>query len=156
MLAVICGCSCKVMLCLRPPVRAVRPNHEVAVFQPWTGTAPNLGSVANCNFYSNPPAPPVSTGFLDIFIYPLYPTAPPISIICPGIPSILHPLSTSSPKTNIRPPGSHLHPPSAILCLSSLRPTPCAYFCIVSCDCALPPLLTSACYQVPVIPWGVI
>ena len=77
MLAVTCGCSCKVLLCLRPPVRGVCPNHEVVVFQPWTGTAPDLGAVANYTFYSNPPAPPVSTGLLDIFIYPLYPTAPP-------------------------------------------------------------------------------
>ena len=161
MFAVICGCSCKVLLCLRPPVRAVRPNHEVAVFQPWTGTAPNLGSVANCNFYSNPPAPPVSTGFLDIFIYPLYPTAPPsVSFVL-----VFHLSCTLSPPHLPEQISVHLdvthhpairHLPPAILCLSSLLPAPCAYFCIMSCDRALPPLLTSACSQVPVRTWGVL
>ena len=29
----------------RPPVREDFPNHEVVMFQPWTGTSPYLGSV---------------------------------------------------------------------------------------------------------------
>ena len=63
------------VLCFRPPVRAVCQNHEVVVFQPQTGTALDLVSVANYKFYSNPPTPTVSTGFLDLFIYPIYTTA---------------------------------------------------------------------------------
>ena len=42
--------ECLVMLLLLfldwPPVRAICPNHEVVVFQTWTGTDPYLGSVA--------------------------------------------------------------------------------------------------------------
>ena len=75
MLAVICGFSWKVLLCFRPPVCVVCPNNEVVVFQPRTGTAPELGSVSNYIFYSNSPAPTVSTGFMDLFISLHYPTA---------------------------------------------------------------------------------
>ena len=64
------------LLCIWPPVCVVCLNHEVAVFQPRAGTSPYLGSVANYTSYSNPPAQPVSTDFLDIFIYP-YPNRPP-------------------------------------------------------------------------------
>ena len=71
MIFFVCVC-----LNLRPLVRLLFPNHEMMVFQPQTGTAPDLGFIADYKFYSNPPAPPVSTGFMDIFIYPLYPTAP--------------------------------------------------------------------------------
>ena len=31
-----------------PPVLEVCPNYEVVVYQPWTGTPLDLGSVANC------------------------------------------------------------------------------------------------------------
>ena len=51
--------------------------HEVLVFQPRTGTATYLGSFTDYIFYSRPPSPPVSTVFLDIFMFPLYTTAPP-------------------------------------------------------------------------------
>ena len=75
-LAVICRCSCcKVLFYFIPPVCTMCPNHEVVVFQPRTGTAPDLGSVANYTFYSNSPDPSVSTNFLNIFISPLYSTA---------------------------------------------------------------------------------
>ena len=73
------------LFCIWPPFRVVCPNHEVVVFQPWAGTAPYLGSVANYTSCSNPPAPPVSTDFLDLFILP-YPTAPPslaLSVVSP-------------------------------------------------------------------------
>ena len=30
-----------------PPVRVVCLNHDVVMFQPWTGTPPYLGSVVN-------------------------------------------------------------------------------------------------------------
>ena len=59
-----------------PPVRTVCPNHDVVVFQPRTGTAPDLVSVANYTFYYNRPAPPVSTVFLDLVIYLFHPTDP--------------------------------------------------------------------------------
>ena len=67
---------------------AVCTNHEVVVFQPKIGTAPDLDSVANYTFYSNSPAPPVSTNFLDILIYPLYPTSPGLVVF-----SLVAPLS---------------------------------------------------------------
>ena len=35
------------LLCFWPPIRALCQNHEVVVFQPRTGNANNLGSVAN-------------------------------------------------------------------------------------------------------------
>ena len=78
-----------------PPVRAVCQYHEVVVLHPFTGNTLDLGSIANYTFYSSPPDPPVSTVFLDLFIYPLYPTAPPsvafvtiapLSCICPPPP----------------------------------------------------------------------
>ena len=67
------------LICFFPAVRVMRTNHEVVVvvFQPRIGTAPYLGYVANYTFYSNPPAPPVSTNFLDIFNVPLCPITPP-------------------------------------------------------------------------------
>ena len=64
------------LLCFRPAFRARCPNNAVVVFQPRTGNAPYLGSINNFTFYSNPPAPPVSTNFMDICVVPLYPTAP--------------------------------------------------------------------------------
>ena len=43
----------------------------MVVFQPQAGTAPYLGSVADYTSYFNPPDPPFSTNFLDLFISPL-------------------------------------------------------------------------------------
>ena len=65
------------LLCFCPAVCVMCPNNLVVVFQPRTGTAPYLGSVANYTFYYNPPAPPVSTNFLDIFNVTLCPITPP-------------------------------------------------------------------------------
>ena len=96
-----------------PPVRVVCLNLEVVVFQPCTGTTPDLGSVAHYTFYAIPTAPPVSTVFLYILIHPLYPTSPTqpplISIVCHSIPSILDPPPTSYTSAKIRPPGRHPH-----------------------------------------------
>ena len=47
-------------LCYWPPVRLVCPNHDVVILQPRTGTAPELGSVAN--FYNFKYIPPASSG----------------------------------------------------------------------------------------------
>ena len=59
-----------------PEVGVMCLNHDVVVFQPWTGTALYLGFFTNYTFYSNPPAPSVSTNFLDLCIAPLYPINP--------------------------------------------------------------------------------
>ena len=65
----VCVCVCVfVCVCHWPPVRAVCPNHEVAVFQHRTVTAPDLGSITNAYTYSIPPAPPVPNVFW-IFVY---------------------------------------------------------------------------------------
>ena len=71
--------SIVLLLCFCTELRVICPNHEVVVivFQPWTGNAPYLGSVDNYIFYSNPPAPPLSTNFLDIFKVPIFPITPP-------------------------------------------------------------------------------
>ena len=111
-----------------PPVRAVCPNYEVVVFQPWTGTALDLGSVANYAFYSNPPDPPVSTFFSGYFLSPLS-YRPPTSSVNHRIPYLLHPPPTSSPGAKLRPPGRCLHLPNASLRHSSLRPAPHACIC---------------------------
>ena len=63
MIFFVCVC-----LYLRPLVRLLFPNHEMVVFQPQTGTAPDLGFIADYKFYSIPPALPFSTVFLDIFM----------------------------------------------------------------------------------------
>ena len=88
----------------------VYPNHEVVVFQPREGTALYLGSLDKYTSYSNPPAPPVSTNFLDLFIS-TYPIAPPISSVLRHISPIMNPIPTSSPGMKIRPPGLLPHPP---------------------------------------------
>ena len=119
----------RLFFCLCPAAYVVCPNNKSVVFQPQTGTAPDLGFVANYTFYYNPPAPPFSTGFLGLFIFPLYPTVPPIISICCRSLSLLQPLPTSSPSTKRRPPGRCLHPPATSLRCSSLRPAPHVCIC---------------------------
>ena len=77
-----------VCVCNRQAVHEVFTNHEVVVFQPQTGTAQYLGSFASYNFYSNPPAPPVLTLFLDFSISLLHPTSPPSVTVCCNITSM--------------------------------------------------------------------
>ena len=60
------------------PDCVVCPNHEVVVLQTRIGIDPYLGSVANYTSYSNPPAPPVSTNFLDILFFPSILPLPPL------------------------------------------------------------------------------
>ena len=62
---------------LRSPVRVVYPNHELVVFQPYTGTAPDVGSVANYTFLFYPFRPICLNRFMYLFISLLYPNAPP-------------------------------------------------------------------------------
>ena len=96
-----------------PSVRVLCTNHEVVVFQPRTGTARDLVSVANYTFYCSPTAPPVSTDFMDIFISPCLSYRPLISSVCHRIPSLFHPLPTSSTGSKLCPPGHRPQPPPA-------------------------------------------
>ena len=96
--------------------------------KPQAVTAPCLGSVANYTSYSNPPAPPVSIDFLDIFISP-YPTTPP-----PVAFYVVSPLSlTRSPPPLPYQRAVHLYfshtCPPASLCRLSLQTIPhaCVY-----------------------------
>ena len=43
------------LLFVWPPARAVWPNYEVVMFQPWSGTVPGLGSVASVTSELTPP-----------------------------------------------------------------------------------------------------
>ena len=85
-------------VCYQPSVRAVCQNHEVVVFQPWTATAPDLGSVANITTFiyltsllfqtcsgsfSLPPPRPISY-FSPIF----HPSKPLLSLFSPAFPPI--------------------------------------------------------------------
>ena len=119
-------CMC---LYLWPPVRAVCQNHEFVVLQTWTETNLDLGSVANYTFNSSPPAPPVSTVFLDISIPPFY-TIPPPSVLF----VIIDPHScTHSPPPLLDLNPVHLIPlppaPITILRRSTLRSAPRACVC---------------------------
>ena len=131
-------------------------NHEVVVFQSQIGTAPDLGSVANYTFYYNSPAPPVSTKFMNIFIYPLYPTSPQsLSFV------LVAPLSCNrSPPPLLEQSAVHLdvtythHPPAYASCLYTPHRVPTSAFCPVNVP--PPPFMPSAFSQVPVSPWGVL
>ena len=107
------------LLCFWPPVRVMCLNHDVVVLQPWSETALDLGSVANYTSYSNPPLLPVSTSFLDIFIYPFYPNAPPSVLLF--VVSLLS--CTCSPTTLPARRAVHLdvdrsvHPPASAACI---------------------------------------
>ena len=133
------------LFCFWPPVHVACLNIEVLVFQPRTGTAMNLGSVDNYTFYSNYPAPTFSTNFLDIFISPLYPNAPPSLAFFVVAPLCCN-QSPSPPGSKHRPPVSRLHPPAIILHRSSMRPVPYA------CVCHRFPLLCAS----PLSPLGLI
>ena len=145
-LEVICGCYWQVFLCLRPPVRAVCPNHEVLMFQPWTVITPNLGSVANYTFYSNPPAQPVSTIFLDFFVYPLYSNTPhqQRSYLYPlylaSAPHLLYQNKVLSTWKSPTPATRHLPASNSHLCALHLMPvsTPCPVTVRPSLFCTWP------------------
>ena len=114
-----------------PPVRGVCLNNEVVVFQNRTL---NLPKSIIChyiyNFKSSPPAPPISTVFMDHSIYLLHPTATLSSYVhCCSYFSVLHPLPKSSPGVERRPRVLRPHLPTTRLCRSSLCPAPLACFC---------------------------
>ena len=56
----------QVLLFSWPTAREVWLNYEVVMFQPWSGTAQNLGSVTNIMSYLQP-APPFNW-FIDLFL----------------------------------------------------------------------------------------
>ena len=68
----------RVYVYFQPPFHAVFSNHEVVVFQPRTGTAIDLVSIANCTFILAIP-PHLSQQFSGSFIYPYVLVPPPIS-----------------------------------------------------------------------------
>ena len=139
--------SIVLLLCLCPEVHAMFPNHAVVVFQPWTGNAPYLGSVDNYIFYSIPPAPPVSTNFLDIFNVPICPITPPwvfyllvdpISCTCSPLPLLVWSTFHRSIARTL-----HLSSFAACFCTSCCESASSA----VSHECVPPPPLPpSACY----------
>ena len=136
-----------------PPVFAVCPRHKVVVFQPRTGTTPDLCSVASCTFYSNPPAPPVPTVFMDLF-FPVYPTNPPSVAFF-----FIDPLScTRSPTPLLTWSTAHLDIARTFLPLASAARL-CALLRMpmsstVSFDCA-PPLFLPWTYPRSLsAPWG--
>ena len=84
-----------------PPVYEVCPNHDVVVFLPWTGTAPDLGSVTNytLNILFYPSCPTCLNRFSGYFHLPPISYQRPISGVRCCSPSLLHPLPTSSTST---------------------------------------------------------
>ena len=66
----VCVCVCVCVCAVRPPVRVVCQNYEVVVFQPWTGTATDLGSVATTtNFILVSSLPTCFNRFLDLSLF---------------------------------------------------------------------------------------
>ena len=116
-------CDLCVCVCFRPPVRVVCPNHEMVGFQPWTRTAPDLGSVTNAYTYYIPPAPPVPTVFWifvssSSYTYILSPPPPYFTHQrCLSLYLYLLIPSHLSRSRSDRPRGRHPHPPSATTCL---------------------------------------
>ena len=56
------------MLFSWPLARSVRPNYDVVMFQPRSGTAPSLGSFVDVMSYINPVLP--FNYLLDLFLSP--------------------------------------------------------------------------------------
>ena len=118
------------------PAHAVWPNYEVVLFQPWSGTDPSLGSVANITSYINV-APPLNS-LLNLFPSPsvsLIPPPPywfwiafPLGQVC--TPAVLHHLSLHS--LSCRPW------PDPQVPLIPYSPTPRACFCCLSPICSSP------------------
>ena len=116
------------------------------MFQPWTVTPPNLGSLAIVtNFISSPPAPPDSTVFLDrYFPYSILPSHHQQPFIFVSL-SLFSPAPYAA-RTRYAPVSA------AHLCTPLHVPVSAA----ISRYCAPPPPLSpSACAQVPVSPLGV-
>ena len=119
-------------MCNHPRVLAVCLNHEFVVFQPLKGAALDLGSIASYKFYFGPPAPPISTVFLDLCIFLIHPTAHPSVTVHRRITSLC---CTFSPPPLLELNSFHLysihtlHPPAsaARLCASRHMPASSAF-----------------------------
>ena len=135
------------LLCFQTSVCAICPNHEVVVFQPWTGTDPYLGSIANYTFYYNPPAPPVSTNFC-IFSFPPYVLSSSYQLCSSSQPlsQALTPHRISYKKERSTwTSTATCQPPASATCLCAQRHV--SIFAAFSDECATPPPLPpSACY----------
>ena len=147
----LCSCVCVIL----PPVHPVCPNHEMAVFQPRTGAAQYLGSVASITPFILALLNRLFQPFF-IPIFPSYILPPPTSKRSSFYHlSMLHLLPTSSFGAKRRPPGHRPHPPPASLHCLTLHPPPRACVCCRFPRLFVPPLPPSACAQVPVSPLGV-
>ena len=119
-------------MCNHPRVLAVCLNHELVVFQPLTGNDLDLGSIASYKFYFGPPAPPISTVFLDLCIFLIHPTAHLSVTVHRRITSLC---CTFSPPPLLELNSFHLysihtlHPPAsaARLCASRHMPASSAF-----------------------------
>ena len=159
------------LLLIWPSAHDLCPNNEVMMFQPWTGTSTDVGSVAIVNLLLVSPTPPVST-VLWIFFPPpgTQSYRPPICYRSTPLHfCILHPLLPPhlSGVRSVRPPGrcphpmdSTAHPCAYIHCRSRpvsqvphvpWSPAPRAFGCLVSHKFS-PPFPPLACAQVSVRP----
>ena len=148
-------------MCYCSPVRTVRPNHEVVVFQPRIVTAPDLGSVSNIiNILSLPPA--CSNHIMDLIPLPpplyLSPiSTPPFTRRCRLYLS-MHPLLPPPPLSRAQrdlSPGRHPHPPAsaAPMCFPPMPVGPRSPSCepVTTFPClVVPPFTSSICAKVPV------
>ena len=111
-------------VCNWPPLRFMCRNHEVVDFQPHIGTTQYLGSIASYNFYSIPPAQPVSTVTAYFYSSPSS-YHPPISNHLSSYHlSMMNLLPAFSPSTKLLRPGHCPHHPPISLRRSNMRPTP--------------------------------
>ena len=111
-----------------PPAREVWPNYEVGMFQPWSGTDPSLGSVANVTSYLYPSH--CFNCFLDLYpspsVYRLPPHPPPLYWAAP----LFAPISSPSYDLGTPvymyerplPPASTTHPCARCLAALGLLP----------------------------------
>ena len=122
------------------------PNYEVVVFQPWTVTPPYLGTIAYCyTFKLGLPSHLFILPFSGLLFSFLRPTASPSVVVHRQIALTFHPLPTSYPDANLRPPGSRPYPPPATRQPPLLVPSPRAaclclpLFPVMLCSPIYPP-----------------
>ena len=110
-----------------PPACTVWPNYEVVLLQPWSGTAPSLGSVSNITSYINPA--PLSNCLMGPFPSPSVSWFPPPSatlilrctaLLAPDSPPYLPVFDRMSTWTDVHSRRT----PSPILISMSFRPRP--------------------------------
>ena len=112
----------------RSPDCTVFTNYEVVKFQPRSGIATVLDSVASITTYSSPAHPTYLSRFLDSFIY-LLPSTSPLSVSFFVVLPLSH-CNTCSPTPILTRYVFHLdffhpyHPPASAACLCALRRVP--------------------------------